>query len=303
VITRAIGSYVLRRLKWAMGDRSPLVAYLKITRRCNLDCYYCPWHAAVNDFSGEIDTVKWVDIINGLATQGVRVFVFEGGEPTLRKDLPELLFAVTRTGGRSIVATNGYVMPWHLRADAFTVSVDGPARLHDEVRGKGAFNRLMSTLQKRDSRAVIAIHVVTHNNHTVIAETVDAIKDLVDGFLFTFEYPYQTVPVKSLSSFDIANGKRAIAKLSGKVRVLNPMSRLRVATGAKPCHDWLAVSVDHTGVVKHGCFVQQIEPKRCEMCELGCFQVISSFFEFELAAWLNFSSLLLDARRHSCGTA
>src|ERR1051325_4867290 len=286
-----------------MGDRSPLVAYLKITRRCNLDCYYCPWHTAVNDYSGEMGTAAWISIIKSLARQGLRVFVFEGGEPTLRSDLQDLLLVVTQVGGRSIVATNGYVMPWHLSANAFTVSSDGPPDLHDEVRGRGAFNRLVSTLAKRDARAVVAIHVVTANNHSRIADTVESAKGLVDVFLFTFEYPYRTVPVKPLAPVEIASGKETIAQLHGRVNVLNPISRLRTATAARPCHDWLAVSVDHTGVVKHGCFVQHIEPKRCDVCELGCFQVISSFFEFELAAWLNFSSLLLDTRRHSNRTS
>jgi hypothetical protein len=118
-------------------------------------------------------------------------------------------------------------------------------------------------------------------------------KGLVDGFLFTFEYPYKSIPTSTLSAAEIADAKRVIVSLSDEITVLNPVSRLRSVTGTQPCHDWLAVSVDHTGILKHGCFVQQLEPRRCEVCELGCFQLISSFLEFELSAWLNFSSLLL----------
>jgi molybdenum cofactor biosynthesis enzyme MoaA len=246
-----------------------------------------------NDFAGEIATGEWLTTINRLAALGVRIFVFEGGEPTLRRDLPELLAAVSAVGGLSIVATNGFIEPWHLQASAFTVSVDGPAELHDSVRGSGSFRRLSATLKKRDSRAVIAIHVVTQRNHRQLAETVASVRELVDGFLFTFEYPYKLTPTSVMSVSEIADAKEMINALKSKITILNPTSRLQAPTGTKACHDWLAVSVDHTGIVKHGCFVQQIEPRRCEVCELGCFQVISSFLEFELAAWLNFSSLLL----------
>jgi organic radical activating enzyme len=297
MIQRSIGAYLLRRLKWSFGDRSPLVAYLKITRRCNLDCYYCPWHTTVADMSGEIGTAEWLAIIDQLAARGVRIFVFEGGEPTLRRDLPRLLAAVRSKKAISIVATNAIAQPWHLSASAFTVSVDGPAELHDKVRGAGSFRRLVSTLEQRDERAVVAIHVITELNHRHLVETVHSVKSLVDGFLFTFEYPYRTVLTSTLSASAVERAKDTIATLSGAVTVLNPLSRLRSATGTRACHDWLAVSVDHAGVVKDGCFVQQIEPKRCDVCELGCFQVISAFLEFELAAWVNFSALLLGAPR------
>jgi MoaA/NifB/PqqE/SkfB family radical SAM enzyme len=285
--------FLLRRLRNATGNRSPLIAYLKVTKRCNLDCAYCPWHTDSGDFKGELPTAEWRTIIDKLAEQGVRVFVFEGGEPTLRRDLSELLQCVRDLGAISILASNAISPPWRFDASAFTVSVDGPRDLHDRVRGVGSYDRLQRSLAIRDHRSVVAIIVVNHQNRAHLRETLAGINDSVDGVLFTFEYPYRGVTTNLLTRAQLAETKREILVLKDEFNVLNPRSRLRTEAGAMPCHDWLATSVDHQGQVHAGCFVQQLEPKRCDECELGCFQVISSFHELQLEAWLQFSTLLL----------
>src|SRR5438067_1123256 len=118
---RSLLHFFRRRIQAALGHASPLLAYLKITRRCNLDCEYCPWHTTATDFAGERSTTEWQTIITRLAHEGVRIFVFEGGEPTLRADLPQLLAHVNEQGGYSILATNGTTAPWRFTPSAFTV--------------------------------------------------------------------------------------------------------------------------------------------------------------------------------------
>ncbi|HKO59461.1 MAG TPA: radical SAM protein [Thermoanaerobaculia bacterium] len=276
-----------------IGDRSPLVAYLKVTQRCNLDCEYCPWHTSAGNFAGELSTSHWRRVIAQLASEGVRVFVLEGGEPTLRHDLPDLLNAVAGSGSISILATNAITPPWRFAASAFTVSVDGPREVHDQVRGKGSYDRLQRSLATRDDRSVVAIVVVSRRNRHCLRETVEGVASSVDAVLFTFEYPYKGVITNVLSPRDLAETKTDILRLKDDFNILNPSSRLIADPGVLPCHDWLAISVDHAGTIRAGCFVQHVEPKRCDECELGCFQVISSFYEFQLEAWLQFSNLLL----------
>jgi organic radical activating enzyme len=285
--------FLVRRLRHAAGDRSPLIGYLKVTKRCNLDCAYCPWHTSSGDFEGELPTAEWQRIIDELASQGVRIFVFEGGEPTLRRDLPELLQYVRDRGAISILASNAVSPPWRFKASAFTVSVDGPRDLHDHVRGIGSYDRLQRSLAVRDHRSVVAIVVVNQQNRAWLHETLVGIRNSVDAVLFTFEYPYRSVTTNLLTRAQLAETKRDILALKDEFNILNPRSRLVAEAGAMPCHDWLATSVDHQGHVHAGCFVQQLEPRRCDECELGCFQVISSFHELQLEAWLQFSALLL----------
>jgi MoaA/NifB/PqqE/SkfB family radical SAM enzyme len=288
-----VAQFAIRRIKWALGDRSPIVAYLKITRRCNLDCYYCPWHSSVNDYRGELSTDAWKDIISVLMDRGVRIVVFEGGEPTLRSDLADLLSYVDERGGKTILATNGFrpISLWS--PTAFTISIDGPESLHDRVRGVGSYRRIIENLAKRKTKPVVAITVVSRNNRGYLRELLEAVSPLVDAFLFTFEYPYRTVPVVALPMREVAETKRELLALKAKYRILNPASHLAAQPGQWYCADWLAVTVNHEGHVEDGCFVQHVEPKDCSRCELGCFQVISGFHQFNTEAWNNLHRLLL----------
>jgi molybdenum cofactor biosynthesis enzyme MoaA len=292
---RSLLVYAVRRAKWALGDRSPILAYLKVTRRCNFDCHYCPWHTTASDFAGELPTERWKEIIDELVGRGVRILVFEGGEPTLRKDLQALLDHAHGRGAETILATNGSGDMWRFEPRAFTVSVDGPEFLHDQVRGRGSFRHILDNLKGRGRNRVVTITVISRDNRNHLREMVETIGPLVHGLLFTFQYPYHTVPVASLSNEEVAATKKQILDLKSQYRILNPKAHLSAPTGTKPCFDWLAISVNHTGVVENGCFVQHVEPRDCSRCELGCFQVLSSFHQFNAEAWFNLNRLLLDA--------
>lgn len=290
---RSLLHYVGRRAKWFLGDRSPIVAYLKLTKRCNLDCYYCPWHTNPTNFAGEQDTTVWLTQIDRLVERGVKIFVLEGGEPTLRADLAELITYVHDRGGHTIVATNGTGTMWRFTPTAFTVSIDGPERLHDAVRGRGTYRHIMTNLSQRKKQRVVSITVITRDNRNALEEMANEIERYVDAMLFTFVYPYQTVAAETLTHAQVRETKQRLLTMKRKFRILNPASHLRAETGAKPCYDWLAVTVNAEGKTEEGCFVQHVEPKDCSRCELGCFQVISSFHQFNFEAWFNLNRLLL----------
>src|SRR6266498_3233786 len=88
---RSLLQFLGRRVAAAFGRVHPMIAYVKLTRRCNLDCGYCPWHTNTANFDGELDAQTWIGIFDHLFADGVRIFVLEGGEPTLRRDLQSLL--------------------------------------------------------------------------------------------------------------------------------------------------------------------------------------------------------------------
>lgn len=82
----------------------PLWAHLFVTRKCNLNCPYC----FIKDNSREdlslADTKAVVDQLHHL---GVRIISFYGGEPTLRKDFPEIVMYTGSKGMITHVSTNG----------------------------------------------------------------------------------------------------------------------------------------------------------------------------------------------------
>lgn len=285
--------YLGRRARWLLGDRSPMLAYLKVTKRCNLDCYYCPWHTSPNDFADEQPTDFWQRRIDELIREGIRIFVFEGGEPTLRKDLQKLLDHAHCRGASTILATNGLGNMWRFRPTSFTVSIDGPELVHDAVRGSGTFRRICDNLAKRGESRVSVITVVSPQNKSHLEQLLEEVSPLVDSFLFTFLYPYKTVHAATLSVSEMAEVKSRLLRLKASYPILNPSSHLASPTGSRKCEDWLTVAVNHKGETEAGCFVQHVEPKNCATCELSCFQLISAFYQFNFEAWFNMHRLLL----------
>ena len=87
-------------------DKRPVVVW-NITRRCNLKCVHCYAHAKDRPFENELTTEKGKALMDDLADFGVPVLLFSGGEPLVRKDLPELAAYAVEKGMRAVISTNG----------------------------------------------------------------------------------------------------------------------------------------------------------------------------------------------------
>ena len=287
--------YFRRRIETALGRPSPFLAYLKITRRCNLDCAYCPWHTTPSDFEGEIGTDEWKRIIDNLAERGVRLFVFEGGEPTLRRDLKQLLDHARARGGYTILATNATMRMNQFRPSAFSVSIDGPRDIHDRIRGAGTYDRLRANLESRTGKQpVMVVTVISRENLKHLEEIVEEVSPIVNGFAFTFAYPYRTSRTDILTDEEIATAKATLLRLKKRgFTLLNPRKQLQRKPGEWKCHDFLTVSVDYRGRLHSGCFVDLTEPHDCLKCNLGCYQLLSALHDFNFEAWFNMHRFLL----------
>jgi pyrroloquinoline quinone biosynthesis protein E len=69
----------------------PVSLLAELTHRCPLQCPYCSNPLALEKAAGELDTVTWRRVIEEASALGVLQTHFSGGEPTLRRDLPELV--------------------------------------------------------------------------------------------------------------------------------------------------------------------------------------------------------------------
>jgi cyclic pyranopterin phosphate synthase len=99
---------------------------LSLTARCNFTCSYCsPSPDAAADPIDRADAARLVRVFAGLGVRRVRL---TGGEPTLRRDLPEIARDVARTPGIAEVAltTNGH----RLEAQAAQLREAGVSRLN-----------------------------------------------------------------------------------------------------------------------------------------------------------------------------
>lgn len=78
---------------------------LAITYRCNNACAHC-YNARPRSFP-ELSTGQWKQILDLLWQIGIPHIVFTGGEPTLRRDLPELIAHAEQNGQITGINTNG----------------------------------------------------------------------------------------------------------------------------------------------------------------------------------------------------
>lgn len=69
----------------------PLAVLLELTHRCPLQCPYCSNPVELDRAGSELTTEEWKRVLDELAEIGVLQVHFSGGEPTVRKDLVELV--------------------------------------------------------------------------------------------------------------------------------------------------------------------------------------------------------------------
>jgi 12,18-didecarboxysiroheme deacetylase len=135
-------------------DKRPVVVW-NVTRACNLKCVHCYAHATDDATSNELSTDEGRRMIDDLAEFGVPVLLFSGGEPLVRKDLPDLAAYAVEKGMRAVISTNGTLIG---RETAQTlkkiglsyvgISLDGLEPVNDHFRGvKGAFAKAMKGIR------------------------------------------------------------------------------------------------------------------------------------------------------------
>lgn len=137
-------------------QEAPFLAHLAVTATCNMRCKYCSVRKAhqrkeVKDLS----TDQWKKIIKKLSNCGVFQIGFTGGEPTLRKDIHELMRFTESLGCVCNLTTNG----WFLSEDFVKemaktgikqcqVSLDSfNEEIHDRLRGKGSLKKVIKAIK------------------------------------------------------------------------------------------------------------------------------------------------------------
>jgi 12,18-didecarboxysiroheme deacetylase len=131
-------------------DKKPVVVW-NMTRRCNLRCVHCYAKAVDPEGTDEISTDQGKEIIRDLAAFGSPVMLFSGGEPLVRRDLPELASFAVSQGMRAVISTNGTLITKDKAKELKDVglsyvgiSLDGLREVHDAFRGvPGSFDKAM----------------------------------------------------------------------------------------------------------------------------------------------------------------
>ncbi|MFT5485140.1 MAG: MoaA/NifB/PqqE/SkfB family radical SAM enzyme [Paracoccaceae bacterium] len=83
----------------------PVMAVFEINLRCNSRCGYCD--LPLNEGRYEMSRDEIHHVFTGLYATGLRYVFVQGGEPTLRKDLPDVLDDLAEIGFGLCLVTNG----------------------------------------------------------------------------------------------------------------------------------------------------------------------------------------------------
>ncbi|MGI5991088.1 MAG: 12,18-didecarboxysiroheme deacetylase [Methanosarcina sp.] len=166
-------------------DKKPVVVW-NMTRRCNLKCVHCYAQAKDIEFENELSTEEGKALIDDLASFGSPVMLFSGGEPTLRKDLPELAAYAREKGMRAVISTNGTLIDRNMARKLkevglsyVGVSLDGMRDTNDKFRGmKGAFNAALRGIHNCQEEGIKVGLRFTINKQNV--RDIPAIFDLLE---------------------------------------------------------------------------------------------------------------------------
>lgn len=127
---------------------TPREVDIEITSKCNLRCKYCYFFDNPNPTYIDLPKDEWIKFFKELGKCKVMSVTLQGGEPFIRKDLPEIISAVIENKMRFSILTNGSLITDEItkflkdtgRCDQIQVSLDGSKpETHDIFRGEGSF--------------------------------------------------------------------------------------------------------------------------------------------------------------------
>lgn len=130
----------------------PEMLILSLTECCNLKCITCNIKKEITGENLNIDIKKIFDILHQSQEMKIKTVVLSGGEPFLVKEIFEIVEYVKNLKMTVCVTTNGFYNDQLINKIAGSqighlhFSLDGLGRHHDEIRGKGSYDRLLRSV-------------------------------------------------------------------------------------------------------------------------------------------------------------
>lgn len=154
---------------------TPREVDIEITSKCNLRCKYCYFFDNPDPTYTDLPADEWICFFRELGECRVMYITLVGGEPFIRKDLPEIINGIVKNRMRFSILSNGSLIDDEIaqfiektgRCDTVQVSIDGSKpETHDVLRGKGSFEaaiRGLKILKKYNIPVTVRVTVHRHN--------------------------------------------------------------------------------------------------------------------------------------------
>jgi MoaA/NifB/PqqE/SkfB family radical SAM enzyme len=243
----------LRHLGSILWKRRPIQLTFFVTRKCNARCPFCFYLAGAGSPAASAPELSLPEIERIAGGLGSLLWLaFSGGEPFLRRDLPEIsrLFYRRNRPAIMLYPTNGLTpeliaeQTERILRDcprsviAVKLSLDGVGEAHDRLRGTpGGFAKIMQTYERlapllaRYPNFELGVNTVFCRANQ---ERMDDIVDFVAGLKYVRTHTISLVRGEladaSHKQVDLARYQRAIARLEHRARTgAAPMYRFRGA--------------------------------------------------------------------------
>ena len=127
---------------------------IKVTNKCNYRCFFC--HREGTYENDDKLTVKDIEFIAKVCTKlGITKFKITGGEPLLRQDIVDIIYAIRKHTNDDIsMSTNGYYLDTYYRdlkragLDRIDISIHSLSRTtYKLITGVNALDRVLRSLK------------------------------------------------------------------------------------------------------------------------------------------------------------
>lgn len=189
-LSKRISLNLLSKYKKAQSELHQLnYLFWECTLTCNLNCQHCGsdctkqsdiFDLPASDFLNVLDNIKEQYNPNNI------MVVITGGEPLMRKDLPEIGMEIYKKGFPWGIVSNGYNLNRRMLDSlqksgihSITISLDGLENSHNWLRGKkDSFVKALDAILLVSKNDSIAFDVVTCCNQKNIVE-LELLKELL----------------------------------------------------------------------------------------------------------------------------
>lgn len=281
--------------------RKPILVHFEVTLRCNAHCNFCDyWKTDSSERDNELKSYA-----DAARFFNPMMITWTGGEPTLRRDLEDLVSAVDRAirvKYMTLITHGGMLTPeraqslWDAGVNQFNISLDFLDERHDEARGiPGLVGKIMHNVPAMRERGIDAIRfntVIKRSNVGELMSIVNRAAELGVGVNFSCYTDSKNGNEEGMiPASEVRMLEEAIAELLDFKRrrrgiitnsdyYLEQIPRYVRGETSEPCQSGIrTIHLDPAGYVKrcpdfpvdfHWRDFRKYEPVNCNACYYAC---------------------------------
>jgi MoaA/NifB/PqqE/SkfB family radical SAM enzyme len=291
----------LGKYAWLTARRRPVLVHFEVTLRCNARCGFCDyWKTDASARAAELksyaDAARYFNPM---------LVTFTGGEPTLRRDLEDLVAEVDRAISLKYITliTHGAMLNverarslWDAGVNQFNISLDYLDERHDRARGiPGLTARILAAVPAMRASGIDNVRfntVIKNDNLDQLMPIVDTARALGAGVNFSVYTDAKNgnreflIGAEQGSAVDdavrrlLAFKRRHRGVITNSDYYLEQIPRYLRGEMREPCRSGIrTIHIDPSGFVKrcpdfptdfHWRDFRQYRPIDCDACYYAC---------------------------------